>query len=111
MEVRKDDFDAFTEWLKKDGLVPRKSERLWKKKIFANLLNNDARTIANYNDFCHDKKIKKMLNMRLSYEHIDSIIVKVELSDSQYFITTLDNHQLIVNCAEIDSFFKVINHE
>ena len=34
-----DDFDEFIQWLKEDGLKPKKSGRLWRKKIFSNLYN------------------------------------------------------------------------
>ena len=111
MEVTKKDFDEFISWLKIDGLYPKKSERLWRKKIFSNLVNNDSRTIENFDDFCHATRITKLLNMHIRYKHIDSTIVKVELLDSQCYITTLDNHRLIVNSAEMDSFLKLFNHE
>ncbi len=51
MEVLPERFDQFIEWLKLDGLKPRKSERLWRKTIFAKLLNNDKKTIENWEDF------------------------------------------------------------
>lgn len=53
-------FDRFIEWLKQDGLKPRKSERLWRKTIFARLLNDDKKTLANWEDFMIDQKIKQV---------------------------------------------------
>lgn len=54
MEVSKELFYEFIEWLKRDGLVPKKSERLWKKTIFSRLINDDKRTIENWEDFMVD---------------------------------------------------------
>lgn len=58
MEVLPEQFDQFIEWLKQDGLKPRKSERLWQKTIFARLLNSDKKTIENWEDFMIDQNTK-----------------------------------------------------
>lgn len=58
-------FDKFYTWLKEDGLKPKTSERLHRKKIFASLLANDEMTLENFKDFLKDfqkketKKTKK----------------------------------------------------
>jgi len=51
MEIKKKVFDDFIKWLKLDGLRPRKSERIWKKTILRNLLNDDEMTLENYKDY------------------------------------------------------------
>lgn len=51
MEVSSEQFEQFIEWLKQDGLKPRKSERLWRKTIFSKLLNDDKKSIENWEDF------------------------------------------------------------
>lgn len=58
MEVSPEQFEQFIEWLKEDGLKPRKSERLWRKTIFARLLNYDKKTLENWEDFmiCQNTK-------------------------------------------------------
>lgn len=61
MEIKKEQLDAFFQWLKDDGLLPRKSERLWKKTIFSKLLNEDRMTIDNYGDFLSDYQKKNLL--------------------------------------------------
>ena len=53
-------FDQFIEWLKQDGLKPRRSERLWKKTIFTRLLNGDKKTIENWEDFMIYQSTKKV---------------------------------------------------
>lgn len=53
-------FDPFIEWLKQDGLKPRKSERLWRKTIFARLLNGDKKTLENWEDFMIDHNTKQV---------------------------------------------------
>jgi hypothetical protein len=60
MEVSPEQFDQFIQWLKQDGLKPRKSERLWRKTIFARLLNNDKKTMENWEDFMIDQNTKKV---------------------------------------------------
>ena len=49
-------FENFYKWLKNDGLLPKKSERLHKKKIFQSLLNDDEMTIDNFKDYLEDHK-------------------------------------------------------
>lgn len=64
MEVSKELFEQFVFWLKQDGLFPRKSERLWKKTIFSRLINNDKKTIENWEDFMADLNFKAKKEMR-----------------------------------------------
>lgn len=106
MEISKIEFDEFIAWLKDDGLSPKKSERLWKKKIFSNLCHDDPKTLENYGDYLNETKIKKLLGKKICYESIDSIITGVELLDSRYVVKTLDNHNLMVKTFEIDLFIK-----
>lgn len=61
MEVSLEQFNQFIEWLKQDGLKPRKSERLWRKTIFARLLNRDKKTIENWKDFMNDQNTKQVV--------------------------------------------------
>lgn len=60
MEVSKELFDEFIQWLKLDGLTPKKSERLWKKTIFAHLLHDDKKTLDNWEDFMEDFNLKQI---------------------------------------------------
>lgn len=62
MEVLPEEFDRFIEWLKRDGLKPRKSERLWRKTIFSRLLNKDKKTIENWADFMIYQNTKQAKN-------------------------------------------------
>ncbi len=83
MEVSKENFDEFTEWLKKDGLVPRKSERLWRKTILTRLLVNDSMTISNFSDFQVDKYkaiAKKMIGVQFNELLIHEVILDETLS-------------------------------
>lgn len=59
MEVSKELFDEFIQWLKLDGLKPKKSERLWKKTIFAHLLHDDKKTLDNWEDFMLENIVKQ----------------------------------------------------
>ncbi len=60
MEVSKELFEEFILWLKQDGLIPKKSERLWKKTIFAHLLNGHKKTLDNWEDFMEDFNHKQI---------------------------------------------------
>lgn len=59
MKVSKELFDEFVQWLKFDGLTPKKSERLWKKTIFSRLLLDDKKTLDNWEDFMVDFNLKQ----------------------------------------------------
>ena len=59
-------FDKFYNWLKEDGLKPKKSERLHRKKIFSSLMNNNQMTIDNFNDFLIDKKNQQIKDLQYS---------------------------------------------
>ena len=58
-ELKIKNFEKFYSWLKEDGLKPRKSERLHKKKIFENLIGNDIRTLENFEDFFKEQELQK----------------------------------------------------
>ncbi len=75
-------FEDFYTWLKDDGLKPRRSERLHRKKIYAALLNNDQMTLENFNDFLESRKIiqiKQLLGQTINLQDqlltIDEVII------------------------------------
>lgn len=106
MEISKNEFDSFIVWLKSDGLYPKKSERLWQKTIFSNLLHDDQKTVDNFLDFKHEQIIKILLSSTIRYSGINSTVSKVELLDSEFSITTLDFHYIQIKSTEIDQFLK-----
>jgi hypothetical protein len=88
-------FDKFYEWLKADGLKPRISERLHKKKIFSSLLNNKQMTLDNFNDFLADVKrqeIKNLQNSIINYQNQLFIIdeVLIENSKEEFVLKNID---------------------
>lgn len=75
-------FNKFYNWLKDDGLQAKKSERLYRKKIFASLLANDQMTLDNFNDFLEDKKnqFKIFENQIITFDGVSEFeIQKVEV--------------------------------
>ncbi|MFW9625335.1 MAG: hypothetical protein ACMV1K_01220 [Sulfurospirillum sp.] len=105
-----EDFDEFIIWLKNDGLKPFKSERIWKKKIFANLINNHIKTLENYYDFLKDKKIKALIGKKTNYQNLNKIICTVEISHNFYTLLLEDRVALKVKIEDIDEFMtKYIN--
>ena len=103
-----DDFDEFIEWLKDDGLKPKKSERLWRKKIFENLYNNHDVTLANYSDFKFSKKIKSLIGNKVTYQNIEQPILEI-ISNHKYNILKMYDCSVIkVKVEMLDLFIK--NH-
>jgi hypothetical protein len=83
MEISKEKLEAFFQWLKDDGLVPKKSERLWRKTITKKLLNLDVMTTENYQDFLkeHEQKLKDQIpetSLKIDSKVMIGIRVKVE---------------------------------
>ncbi len=79
-------FDKFYDWLKADGLKPRTSERLYRKKIFSSLLNNHQMTLDNFNDFLEDKKIqdiKNLQNQTINYQNKFFVIDIIQINDKK----------------------------
>lgn len=101
-----EDFDEFIAWLKNDGLKPFKSERIWKKKIFSNLMNNHAKTIENYSDFLKDKKTKSLIGKRTSYKDFNKVICSIDVSHDFYRLTLEDRSVLKVKISDLDEFIK-----
>lgn len=92
-------FDKFYDWLKADGLKPKTSERLHRKKIFTSLLNNNQMTLDNFNDFLNDIKIQDIKNLQsqtINYQNqlfaIDEVVVNKNLEEF-----TLKNLALNIN--------------
>lgn len=108
MKQKYEDFDEFIAWLKKDGLKPLKSERIWKKKIFANLLNNHAKSIENYKDFLQDKKMNSLVGQKTTYKDFNKLVCSVESSHNFYTLKLEDRSILKVKNKDIDEFIK--NH-
>lgn len=108
MKQKYEDFDEFIAWLKKDGLKPLKSERIWKKKIFANLLNNHAKSIENYKDFLQDKKLNSLVGKKITYKDFNKLVCSVESSHDFYTLKLEDRSILKVKIKDIDVFIK--NH-
>ncbi|AXX96046.1 hypothetical protein [Arcobacter ellisii] len=81
-------FDKFYDWLKADGLKPKTSERLHRKKIFSSLLNNNQMTLDNFKDFLEDIKIQDIENLQsqtINYQNqlftIDEVVVNKNLEE------------------------------
>lgn len=66
-EIKVEKFEAFYQWLKEDGLVAKRSERLLKKRIFRNLLGNEEMTMENFEDFLEDEQTKNRDNFEEFY--------------------------------------------
>lgn len=113
MEIKKEDFDEFTEWLKKDGLVPRKSERLWRKTILTRLVVNDSRTISNFSDFQVDKYkaiAKQMIGVQFNELVIHEVILDETLS-SVIFVGKNGEKQEYKGMGSLDYFASFLKQK
>lgn len=100
-------FDEFITWLKIDGLKPKKSERLWRKKIFSNLMNQEVKTLENYQDFIIEKKIKKLVGKTVRYKNINETICDYKIITNYYiFITCISKSIINVEHDMLDVFIK-----
>ncbi|RXK06977.1 hypothetical protein [Halarcobacter bivalviorum] len=97
-------FEDFYAWLKNDGLRPKKSERLHKKKIFSNLRANDEMTIENFKDFLNDRhktQIKAMKGLLLKMNGVTSVIQDIVTEDG-YETFTLVTEIAHIKCKKED---------
>lgn len=101
-----DDFDEFILWLKDDGIKPKTSERLWKKKIFTNLLNEHKNTLDNYEDFLLDKKLKNLIGKQVTYQNINGLIFEITSTHTHYIVTMIDDSIIKVKSELIDDFIE-----
>lgn len=106
MENNYQDFDEFITWLKRDGLKPKLSERIWRKKIFTNLLNGHKRSKENYQDFLKDKKLRSLIGKKTIYKDIDLVVHNVDESHNFYVLILEDESILKIKIEDIDEFIK-----
>lgn len=97
-EIKIEKFEAFFQWLKKDGLVAKRSERLLKKRIFRNLLGNEEMTMENFEDFLEDEE--KILEKLRTKEILENIVGKRVL--------TANGLLIIETVYEVDDGIKVV---
>lgn len=97
-EIKVEKFENFFQWLKEDGLVARRSERMLKKRIFRNLLGNEEMTMENFEDFLEDEE--KTLQKRRTKEILENIVGKRVL--------TANGLLIIETVYEVDDGIKVV---
>ena len=101
-----EDFEEFILWLKRDGLSPQKSERLWRKKIFSNLQNEHKNSLANYQDFLVYKKLNNLLGKSVVYKDINSSICKISIEQANCILTMQNRDKLRIKLDEVDNFIN-----
>lgn len=106
MKNQYEDFDEFISWLKEDGLKPRTSERLWRKKIFSNLQGGHKKSLANYDDFLLYKKLNSLLNADVVYKDINSSVCEVITENLDCVLVMKNRHRLRIQLGDIDDFIE-----
>ncbi len=112
MKNQYEDFEDFIEWLKNDGLKPKSSERLWRKKIFANLQNGHKKSLVNYADFLTYKQLNSLLGKRIIYKDINALVTEVK-QEQQDCLLFMQNQQILrIKLNDLDSFIdKIIQNK
>lgn len=108
-EFKNSKFESFYQFLKNDGLVPKKSERLHKKKIYSNLLNNDQMTIENFQDFLElDRKeeIKKLVGKYINFDDLKSLINDITFIDSKSFKVHTTERIIVIKFEDSEMFIN-----
>ena len=120
-------FEQFYNWLKLDGLVPKKSERLHRKKIFASLMANKDMTLDNFKDFLAYKKddekrafIRRIENLECEqifyldcYRYISKIEIFEHLEEFKLTTSSFEtgkeiNHIITCKFSQIEEIKKLI---
>lgn len=104
-------FEDFYSWLKADGLKPRTSERLHKKKIFSSLLNNHQMTLDNFSDFLKDYEKKQILVLKGKIIEINGLgcfIQDIKLESKLDVFTLITNNNIHLKC-KIEDLSKIKN--
>ena len=123
-------FEQFYNWLKLDGLVPRKSERLHRKKIFASLMANREMTLDNFKDFLaykkdHEKRafIRRIENLECEqifyldcYRYISKIDIFEHLEEFKLTTSSFETGKeinYIITCkfSQLEEIEKLIKKE
>ena len=98
-------FDKFYEWLKADGLKPKTSERLHRKKIFTSLLNNHQMTLDNFADFLQDYKKEQILVLKGKMIEINGLpcfIQDIKLESKLDAFTLITDNNIHLKCKTED---------
>lgn len=98
-------FDKFYDWLKADGLKPKTSERLHRKKIFSSLLNNHQMTLDNFVDFLQDYEKEQILALKGKIIEINGLpcfIHDIKLESKLDVFTLITNNNINLKCKTKD---------
>lgn len=109
-------FEDFYAWLKADGLKPKISERLHKKKIFSSLLNNHQMTLDNFVDFLQDYEKEQILVLKGKRIEINGLLcfiqdIKLESKLDGFTLITDNNIHLKCKIEDLKQIQKKILKE
>lgn len=109
-------FDKFYDWLKADGLKPKTSERLHRKKIFSSLINNQQMTLDNFSDFLKDYEKEQILVLKGKTIEINGLYcfiqdIKLESKLDAFTLITDNNIHLKCKIEDLSRIKKKIIEE
>ncbi len=111
-EFKNSKFESFYQFIKSDGLVPKKSERLHKKKIYSNLMNNQKMTLENFEDFLvWDKKelIRSIIGEVINYKGLNGQVIDVIFEEDDYFKVHMQEGNIRIQIKDFENFKKLIS--
>ncbi|APW64422.1 hypothetical protein LPB137_00535 [Poseidonibacter parvus] len=112
-EFKNSKFELFYKFIKNDGLVPKKSERLHKKKIYSNLMNNQKMTLENFEDYLvWDKKesIKSIIGEEINYKKLNGQIIDVSFEDNDYLKIHMKEGNILIQIKDFADFKKLASN-
>ena len=104
-------FEDFYAWLKADGLKPRTSERLHRKKIFSSLINNHQMTLDNFSDFLKDYEKEQILVLKGKIIEINGFpcfIQDIKLESKLDVFTLITDNNIHLKC-KIEDLTQIRN--
>ncbi|MDD3055297.1 MAG: hypothetical protein PHE16_05400 [Aliarcobacter sp.] len=104
-------FEDFYAWLKADGLQPRTSERLHRKKIFSSLINNNQMTLDNFSDFLIDYQKEQILVLKgktIEINGLHCFIEDIKLESKLEAFTLITDNNIHLKC-KIEDLSQIKN--
>lgn len=104
-------FEDFYAWLKADGLKPKTSERLHRKKIFSSLLNNHQMTLDNFSDFLKDYEKEQILVLKgktIEINGLHCFIQDIKLESKLDVFTLITDNNIHLKC-KIEDLSQIKN--
>jgi len=109
-EFKNSKFEFFYQFIKNDGLVPKKSERLHKKKIYSNLMNNQKMTLENFEDFLvwdQKESIRNIIGEVINYKGLNGQVIDVSFENDDSFKVHMKEGNIRIQIKDFENFKRL----